>query len=78
MWHYLDDTNTLSKTERIYISGDGAYWIKAGGEYIPNSTHVLDSFQLRQAILRGAGADENNRKPLARLRELTHLPLPSN
>ena len=66
IWHYLDDTYALEKAERIYISGDGAYWIKAGAEYIPNSTYVLDSFHLRQAILRGAGADKDNRRALGK------------
>jgi len=58
IWQYLDDTYELAETEHIFILGDGASWIKAGAEYIPCSTYVLDGFHLRMAILRAAGDNE--------------------
>ena len=64
VWHYLDDTYNLEKTEHIFISGDGASWIKAGAEYIPDCRYVMDGFHLRKAIFRAAGADNDNRKVL--------------
>lgn len=65
IWQYLDDTYELAETEHIFILGDGASWIKAGAEYIPCSTYVLDGFHLRMAILRAAGDNEDNRQALA-------------
>ena len=65
IWHYLVDTYDLEETEHILISGDGAPWIKAGVEYIPDSHYVLDGFHLRKAISKAAGADEENRKALS-------------
>lgn len=41
------DTEVLKK---VYISGDGAGWIKVGKEYIRNSELVLDRFHLMKYI----------------------------
>lgn len=41
------DTKVLKK---VYISGDGAGWIKAGKEYIRNSELVLDRFHLMKYV----------------------------
>lgn len=67
IWHYLDDTYDLEKTEHIFISGDGAGWIKSGAEYIPDARYVMDGFHLKQAIYRAAGADQDKRSALAGL-----------
>ncbi len=67
IWQYLDDTYDLEKTEQIFISGDGAHWIKAGAEYIPNARYVMDGFHLKQAIYKAAGADQTKRDALATL-----------
>lgn len=64
IWHYLDANYDLEATEHIFILGDGAPWIRAGVEYIPNAHYVLDGFHLRKAIFKAAGADESNRKDL--------------
>lgn len=65
VWHYLDDHYDLEKTEYIFLSGDGASWIKSGVEYIPDSYYVMDGFHLRKAILKAAGADDGKREALA-------------
>ena len=62
VWHYLDDTYDLERTEHIFILGDGAAWIKAGAGYIPDSHYVMDGFHLHKAISR---ADDENRKALS-------------
>lgn len=40
-----DLTNT-----RIYLHGDGAPWIKAGLEWLPNSVFVLDRYHVNKAL----------------------------
>ena len=45
--HY--NTETL---KRVYISGDGANWIKAGTDYVAKSVFVADRFHLMQYINR--------------------------
>jgi len=40
--------------ERIYVSGDGASWIRAATEYIPESVFVLDRFHLMKYICRAS------------------------
>ena len=65
VWRHLDDNYDLEKTERIFISGDGAHWIKKGVEYIPDSSYVMDGFHLRKAIFKAAGADTDKREALA-------------
>lgn len=67
IWQYLDDTYDLEKTEHIFISGDGARWIKSGAEYIPDARYVMDGFHLKKAIHRAAGADQDKRATLANL-----------
>ncbi len=64
IWHYLDANYDLEFAEHIFISGDGAPWIRAGVEYIPNAHYVLDGFHLKKAIFKAAGADASNRKEL--------------
>ena len=66
IWHYLDETYELEKTEYIFISGDGARWIQAGAQYIPDAHYVMDGFHLKQAIYRAAGAERDKRDTLAR------------
>ena len=48
---YLDGCYDLDYVKNIYLSGDGAPWIKAGQEYIPNSVPILDKFHLAKAIV---------------------------
>ncbi len=46
---------------KVYIHGDGARWIKAGTEYFPGSTFVLDPYHKNKRIkeaVTGFGAEE--------------------
>ena len=57
VWQYLDGTYDLEKTEHIVISGDGAFWIKAGIDFIPDACNVLDGFHLLTNCLPRRGQD---------------------
>lgn len=53
IYRYIDSHYDYESIERIYISGDGASWIKRGCEHIPKSVSVLDKFHLTKYINRG-------------------------
>lgn len=60
---YLDTHYHLETLKEIYLSGDGASWIRVGREYIPGVTFILDKFHLSKAILRAtAHAPELKKK----------------
>ncbi|ACB84735.1 ISLre2-like element ISNth2 family transposase [Natranaerobius thermophilus] len=44
-----------TKDTNIFISGDGAKWIRVGEEYIPNATYILDKFHLSKYIIAATG-----------------------
>lgn len=48
---YIDSYYELESLEAIYLSGDGGGWIRAGQEYIPGVTFILDKFHLARYIL---------------------------
>jgi len=47
---YIDQNYIEENVEKIYLSGDGAYWIKEGKEWIKDSIYVLDRFHLSKYI----------------------------
>jgi len=47
---YLEDHYDLDFAERIFLSGDGAPWIRAGEELIPKCHFVIDGFHLSKYI----------------------------
>mgnify|MGYP000847444716 FL=1 len=49
---YIEAHYDLDSISAIYLSGDGAPWIRAGQEYIPGSVYILDKFHLSKSILR--------------------------
>jgi hypothetical protein len=50
--NYIESHYEFSKIEAIYLSGDGAPWIRSGQEYIPGAIYILDKFHLAKYILR--------------------------
>jgi len=54
MWNevntFIETTYDTDELERIYISGDGAAWIKAGAKYLPHSLFCADKFHLMKYI----------------------------
>lgn len=47
---YIENNYDTEYLEKVYISGDGANWIKTGLEWIIKSIYVLDEFHLKKAI----------------------------
>lgn len=54
MWNEVNDfieaTYDIDELERVYISGDGAAWIKAGARYLPHALFCADKFHLMKYI----------------------------
>lgn len=47
---YIENTYDTEYLKRVYISGDGASWIKTGKEWIIKSIYVLDEFHMKKAV----------------------------
>lgn len=47
---YIENNYDTDYLERVYISGDGANWIKTGLEWIIKSVYVLDEFHMKKAV----------------------------
>ena len=61
---YLDKAYDLDKVKTIYLSGDGASWIKEGINWIPKSKYVLDRFHLAKYIRAATAHMDYVRAPL--------------
>ena len=47
---YIENNYDTDYLEKVYISGDGANWIKTGLEWIIKSVYVLDEFHMKKAV----------------------------
>ena len=47
---YIDETYESESIEKIYLSGDGAAWIRNGAGWIRGSTLVLDRYHLSKYV----------------------------
>ena len=47
---YIENNYNTEYLEKVYISGDGANWIKTGLEWIIKSVYVLDEFHMKKAV----------------------------
>lgn len=47
---YLEEAYDMGKVKKIYLSGDGAKWIKEGLNWINGSQYVLDGFHLAKYV----------------------------
>lgn len=47
---YIENVYDTECLEKVYISGDGANWIKTGLEWIVKSIYVLDEFHMKKAV----------------------------
>lgn len=56
---YIDQAYDYEQIEKIYLSGDGASWIKTGAAIINKSIFVLDRYHLNKAV-KTAGAHIEN------------------
>lgn len=64
VWTYITNTYDEDQIKRIYISGDGAEWIKFGAKYLPNAIYVLDLFHLQKYITAALKDDKKSKKAL--------------
>lgn len=48
---YIDKQYNMDFVETIYLSGDGAAWIRQGVKWIPKSRFVLDKYHLKKYII---------------------------
>lgn len=49
-YKYLDKRYDLNKVKYLFISGDGASWIKGYDEAFPNAIFVLDKFHYKKSL----------------------------
>lgn len=52
---YIEKNYDTEKIQTVYLSGDGAAWIKGGVEYVDKSIFVADRFHLMKYIHAAAG-----------------------
>lgn len=53
--YFLEEQYETTKCKQIYLSGDGAHWIKKGLDFLPaKTTFVLDPFHTSQALKRAS------------------------
>jgi hypothetical protein len=61
---YLYKTYDMDKVEKIYLSGDGAGWIKEGSSWIDKSEYVLDKFHLSKYIRKATAHKDYMSRPI--------------
>ena len=59
---YVENTYDVDFVKHIFISGDGASWIKTGSKWINKSINILDRFHMVKAVNAIAGKDNVKEK----------------
>jgi len=49
-YEYIENNYDIDKIEQIYLSGDGAAWIKQGLDYLPKAKFVLDKYHMSKYV----------------------------
>ena len=68
---FIEETYETDKMQKIFISGDGAPWIKSGADYVAKSVFCADKFHLMKYI-NAASGQMLDEKEIAK-EELWHL-----
>jgi hypothetical protein len=63
---YISAHYDFENLEAIYLSGDGSSWIRAGAEFIPGVTFILDKFHLANYLLGATAHAPELRRPIYR------------
>ncbi len=63
---YIAGHYEIESIEKIYLSGDGGGWIRAGTEYIPGVIFILDKFHLAKYILKATAHAPELKRPIYR------------
>jgi len=50
VYEYIEDNYEIDKIKQIYLSGDGAAWIRRGLDYLPNAKFVLDKYHMSKYV----------------------------
>lgn len=50
VYEYIEDTYDTEKIKCIYLSGDGAAWIKQGLDFLPKAKFVLDKYHINKYV----------------------------
>lgn len=50
VYEYIEDNYEIDKIKQIYLSGDGAAWIRQGLNYLPNAKFVLDKYHMSKYV----------------------------
>lgn len=53
--HFIEQTYDTDKLKKIYISGDGAQWIKSGANYLEKAFFCADKYHLMKYINAASG-----------------------
>ncbi len=64
--NYIDGAYDYDQIDKIYLSGDGARWIKAGAAIIMKSIFVLDRYHLNKAVKMAGAHIENAEREIWR------------
>lgn len=59
---YIENNYDTEYLKKVYISGDGANWIKTGLEWIIKSEYVMDEFHMKKAVNGIVGRITKNNK----------------
>ena len=59
---YIEENYDLEYAKRVFISGDGASWIKTGLTWINKSINILDRYHMVKAVNSIAGKDKTENK----------------
>lgn len=70
VYEHVEDTYNTDIIKTVYISGDGAAWIKKGLEYFPKAKFVLDRYHMNKYVIK---ATANNREYRSRIWEALNL-----
>lgn len=63
---YIDEAYDYEKIKKIYVSGDGAQYIKSGAKWLNKGVYVFDRYHLTKYIKQAAGHIENGEKEIWR------------
>lgn len=61
---HIKNNYDIDKIKRIYLSGDGANWIKTGLDIIPKSRFVLDRYHMNKYVLKACANNKEYRSKL--------------
>jgi len=64
VYEHIKNNYNTDKIKRIYLSGDGANWIKTGLDVIPKSKFVLDRYHMNKYVLKACANNKEYRSKL--------------